>query len=964
MADLGYNLPSGLGNTQASMAPVVGSPEVRPGDHGTRPTRDPKRLTDDTDESQNSDDFFGPPLKPTVSEESSGDSPPRRVSGQLCNYHDMKVVWWDETGRREQLSDVEDVEKYVPGGFHPVDIHDTLQGGRYEVIAKLGHGGYGIVWLCRDLRKNIWRAVKILTARHSLKRTTDWTAVQMLQEAGATQKQWEKAHIQLPIDNFWVEGPNGRHMCLVLPLLGPDLKSIPEAEPHVLKRYLLQIAHGLQFLHKRNIGHGDIRPHNILLKLGNIDHISKREMMALLGPPVKETIRRISNEFPREYAPTYVVEPADISCLPTTNEVAIIDFGVSFRADHRSKRIGIPSQFAAPESLFSCYPGLGADVWAFVCTISDILVGGSLFKGEKSDYLFYLEVLLGPLIEPYRTAFLEEWERSPVLQQKLPNIKKTDETVPWGKLAPLSTTFTKLERYRRIQMDDKGGNVLDGVTNTIVSRHLLKREDVLGNGYPGSTNHLHIFSSDEVRILVDLFGKVLRYDEKERLTINEVIRHTWFRINLDGRDIQHETTKETVPGEIPMSRERTLSEGHSSVGSIPEDPSTAEDGSVSEEIRPSRGEFVSGGESFPEENSVSRESSGSDNGSVSKVNFQDVVEPVALVQEEPARRMSVGSPGVSESTQLETEPVEMQAVDHDLLSELELDPEPIKPKEVELNSAKVDDVRPERTDTESFGVHAHEPEQIESEMGELMKAELDPPAPNPSHMKEPEVSQEEPILIRPPVSRTHTHEGYNQSPASIPNVSVPVEHELAGEPGPNVSNPATPTPTIPEPVTTQPSTPKTDLAKETEAQLHRPDDHPELPAPSPQPHLEPNQPPANNQTMPTPVVSPTPKRRDPIDRTRRIALIAFVSATAVWVVMFAVFLAGARFGGRSPMRPVVRGPCEPGYVFAQTRKLSAHTTFFEGLMTFPEPQTLEDGQECSVFRNMEVESEIVPAQLS
>lgn len=57
------------------------------------------------------------------------------------------------------------------------------------------------------------------------------------------------------------------------------------------------------------------------------------------------------------------------------------------------------------------------------------------------------------------------------------------------------------------------------------------------------------------------------------------------------------------------------------------------------------------------------------------------------------------------------------------------------------------------------------------------------------------------------------------------------------------------------------------------------------------------------------------------------------------------------------------GPCEPGYVFAQTRRLSAHTTFFEGLVAFPEPrQALEDGRGCPVFRNLEVESEIRPAR--
>lgn len=41
-------------------------------------------------------------------------------------------------------------EAYKPGGFHPVYIGDVYH-SRYEVLSKIGYGGYSTVWMVRDL---------------------------------------------------------------------------------------------------------------------------------------------------------------------------------------------------------------------------------------------------------------------------------------------------------------------------------------------------------------------------------------------------------------------------------------------------------------------------------------------------------------------------------------------------------------------------------------------------------------------------------------------------------------------------------------------------------------------------------------------------------------------------------------------------------------------------------------------
>ncbi|KAJ8060102.1 hypothetical protein OCU04_011712 [Sclerotinia nivalis] len=44
------------------------------------------------------------------------------------------------------LDDIEELENFSPGGFHPIDIGDKI-GGRYKVIHKLGYGGFSTVYV-------------------------------------------------------------------------------------------------------------------------------------------------------------------------------------------------------------------------------------------------------------------------------------------------------------------------------------------------------------------------------------------------------------------------------------------------------------------------------------------------------------------------------------------------------------------------------------------------------------------------------------------------------------------------------------------------------------------------------------------------------------------------------------------------------------------------------------------------
>ena len=48
-------------------------------------------------------------------------------------------------------SNLEALEMYRPGGYHPVTIGDELHNGRYRILHCLGHGSFSTVWLALNL---------------------------------------------------------------------------------------------------------------------------------------------------------------------------------------------------------------------------------------------------------------------------------------------------------------------------------------------------------------------------------------------------------------------------------------------------------------------------------------------------------------------------------------------------------------------------------------------------------------------------------------------------------------------------------------------------------------------------------------------------------------------------------------------------------------------------------------------
>jgi serine/threonine protein kinase len=155
--------------------------------------------------------------------------------------------------------DVEYLEDYVPGGYHPTLIGDTFCGGRYTVVHKLGFGGYSTIWLARDQQRRRYVSLKILTARASLD-SHEGKVLDYLIKSDNTHS--GRRFIPPLLDQFSFHGPNGHHRCLVgEPTSGSIAQSKEDSTnfmfpPDAARSTAAQLLLGLSYLHANGIYHG------------------------------------------------------------------------------------------------------------------------------------------------------------------------------------------------------------------------------------------------------------------------------------------------------------------------------------------------------------------------------------------------------------------------------------------------------------------------------------------------------------------------------------------------------------------------------------------------------------------------------------------------------------------------------------------------------------------------------------
>ncbi|KAL9123858.1 MAG: hypothetical protein Q9217_006753 [Psora testacea] len=226
--------------------------------------------------------------------------------------------------------------------------------------------------------------------------------------------------VQSLLDEFFVKGPNGRHICLVSEAAGWSVGQSKEASIkwmfpiNIARAVAAQATMGLAYIHSCGITHGDLHPKNILFQIPSFDSWTVDEVYEKMGVPEKVPNRRVDDGPLGPEVPSYSVYPADM-VVPADqvkeNKIIISDFGEAF-LNLPPKTLHTPMLLLPPETFFHAKLGPPADIWTLACTLYEILGERPLFEAfipNKDDLLAEMVSTLGKL----PSQWWDQWENRP-----------------------------------------------------------------------------------------------------------------------------------------------------------------------------------------------------------------------------------------------------------------------------------------------------------------------------------------------------------------------------------------------------------------------------------------------------------------------------------------------------------------------------------------------------------------------
>lgn len=224
--------------------------------------------------------------------------------------------------------------------------------GKYQILKELGRGGFGIVYLARDIMLHREVALKVLYSQHSI----DTDFIQRFEQEARLAATIDHPNI-VPVYDF--NQLDGRYFIAMGLMSGGSLKDKLRQhgifDSELARNIFLQIVEGVSYMHQRGLVHRDIKPSNILF-----DH---------------RGIARIG-----DFGFTRSVQPDANRSLTMTGVL-----------------IGTPA-YMAPEIWRGDKATEQSDVYSLGCIAYEMLSGNILFDGETSVACMTQHLIDGPRI--------------------------------------------------------------------------------------------------------------------------------------------------------------------------------------------------------------------------------------------------------------------------------------------------------------------------------------------------------------------------------------------------------------------------------------------------------------------------------------------------------------------------------------------------------------------------------------
>ena len=143
------------------------------------------------------------------------------------------------------------------GGYYPAQIHQKLNGDKYEVIRKLGYGPRSSTWLVLCVHDLAYFVVKIFTVPASDHAKTVETPIMKAVNNLSPSMLLPRLH-----ESFWEKSSAGSHLCFVMNPLSTSIHDLQQDADnqrfpvHVVQRVIYCVASSLKCLHDIKIMHG------------------------------------------------------------------------------------------------------------------------------------------------------------------------------------------------------------------------------------------------------------------------------------------------------------------------------------------------------------------------------------------------------------------------------------------------------------------------------------------------------------------------------------------------------------------------------------------------------------------------------------------------------------------------------------------------------------------------------------